>query len=105
MTRALLFRSLITAFLTLLCFAAVGLGQQNPFAPQPAPPLPAGMTGSDASDPRATLKPGMFDAGETSSGLKLISALKKPETFLLPNDPADPKVTRGVTIIAGNANV
>ena len=26
--------------------------QGNPFAPQPAPPLPAGMTGSDANDPR-----------------------------------------------------
>ena len=28
---------------------------ENPFAPAPAPPLPAGMTGSDTSDPRAKL--------------------------------------------------
>ena len=38
--------------------------QENPFAPEPAGPLPAGMTGSDPTDPRANLKPGVFDAGE-----------------------------------------
>src|SRR5260370_29370515 len=53
----------------------------NPFAPQPAPPLPAGMTGSDANDPRAKLSPGMYDAGETSMGLKHIMLLKKPDAF------------------------
>ena len=37
--------------------------EENPFAPEPAPPLPAGMTGSDANDPRAKLAPGMYDAG------------------------------------------
>ncbi len=31
---------------------------QNPFASQPAPPLPAGMTGSDTNDPRYKLTPG-----------------------------------------------
>src|SRR5439155_1553479 len=46
----------------------------NPFAPQPAPPLPAGMTGSDANDPRAKLSPGMYDAGEAARGV----VLKKP---------------------------
>src|SRR5213080_3449187 len=35
----------------------------NPFAPEPAPPLPPGMTGSDANDPRAKLTPGLYDAG------------------------------------------
>ena len=29
--------------------------EKNPFLPEPAPPLPAGMTGSDANDPRAKL--------------------------------------------------
>src|SRR5205807_1748553 len=42
----------------------------NPFAPQPAPPLPAGMTGSDVNDPRAKLSPGMYDAGEAAMGIK-----------------------------------
>ena len=50
--------------------------EADPFAPEPAPPLPAGMTGSDANDPRYKLKPGLFDAGETSLGLKHLLLLK-----------------------------
>src|SRR2546427_10857272 len=42
----------------------------NPFAPQPAPPLPAGMTRADPKHPRAKLSPSREDAGETSQGLK-----------------------------------
>lgn len=38
----------------------------NPFAPEPAPPLPPGMTGSDPNDPRARLAPGLYDAGEAA---------------------------------------
>src|SRR2546428_3576951 len=65
----------------------------NPFAPQPAPPLPAGMMGSDLNDPRAKLSPGMYDAGETSIGLKHIMLLKKPDAFDLgASDPNAPKV-------------
>src|SRR5512146_1452457 len=44
--------------------------EKNPFAPVPAPPLPPGMTGSNVNDPRYSLKPGLYDAGETSMGLK-----------------------------------
>src|SRR5262249_58431653 len=40
--------------------------EEDPFAPEPAPPLPAGMTASDANDPRTKLKPGMYDAGDVS---------------------------------------
>ena len=36
---------------------------ENPFAVKPAPPLPTGMTGSDATDPRFKLTPGLYDAG------------------------------------------
>ena len=35
-----------------------GEDEGNPFAPQPAPTLPPGMTGSDVSDPRFKLTPG-----------------------------------------------
>src|SRR5437016_5606474 len=77
----------------------------NPFAPQPAPPLPAGMTGSDANDPRAKLSPGMYDAGETSMGLKHIVLLKKPDAFDLgANDPNDPKVNKTLTTVLGIAD-
>ena len=69
--------------------------QANPFAPEPAQPLPPGMTGSDTNDPRFTLKPGMFDAGEAAMGMKHILLLKKPDAFQLgSDDPDNPKVTK-----------
>ena len=74
----------------------------NPFAPQPAPPLPVGMTGSDASDPRAKLSPGMYDAGEAAIGIKHLMLLKKPDAFDLgSNDPNDPKVNKTLTTVLG----
>jgi hypothetical protein len=67
--------------------------EKNPFAPEPAPPLPPGMTGSNTNDPRYSLKPGLNDAGETSMGLKHLELLKKPDAFQLGTEnPADPKV-------------
>ena len=69
--------------------------EQNPFAVQPAPPLPPGMTGSDTSDPRYTLKPGMYDAGEAAQGMKHVAFLKKPDAFQLSaTSPDDPKVEK-----------
>src|SRR6476661_9132062 len=62
--------------------------EEDPFAPEAAPPLPAGMTGSDANDPRAKLTPGMYNAGEVSMGLKHLQLSKKPDVFQL--DAADP---------------
>ena len=68
---------------------------QNPFLPQPAPPLPPGMTGSNANDPRAKLTPGLYDAGETSVGLKHLLLLKKADAFQLgTSDPENPKVQK-----------
>lgn len=69
--------------------------QDNPFAPEPAGPLPAGMTGADTNDPRAHLTPGFYNAGETSLGLKHLLLVKKPEPFQLGADnPDDPKVQK-----------
>ncbi len=68
---------------------------ENPFAATPAPPLPPGMSGSDANDPRFSLTPGMYDAGETSMGMKHLLLLKKPDAFQLGTaDPDDPKVQK-----------
>jgi hypothetical protein len=65
----------------------------NPFAPEPAPALPPGMSGSDANDPRAKLTPGLYDAGETAMGMKHLVLVKKPDAFQLGTaDPDDPKV-------------
>jgi len=71
--------------------------ERNPFAPVPAPPLPAGMTGSDVNDPRYKLAPGVYDAGEVSMGIKHLLLLKKPDAFQLgTTDPDDPKVEKTV---------
>jgi hypothetical protein len=67
--------------------------EENPFVPQPAQPLPPGMTGSDVSDRRAKLTPGLYDAGEAAMGIKHLLLLKKPDAFQLgASDPDDPKV-------------
>ena len=69
--------------------------EENMFAPQPAPTLPPGMTGSDANDPRASLAPGLYDAGEASMGIEHLVLLKKPDAFQLgATDPDDPKVEK-----------
>jgi hypothetical protein len=74
--------------------------EEDPFAPEPAPQLPAGMTGSDANDPRAKLKPGMYDAGEVSLGIKHLQLLKKPDLFQLDSaDPDNPKVQKTLGLL------
>jgi hypothetical protein len=71
--------------------------EENPFVPEPAPTLPAGMTGSDANDPRAKLTPGLYDAGDTSMGIKHLMLFKKPDAFQLgAADPDDPKVQKTI---------
>jgi hypothetical protein len=75
-------------------------GGANPFAPQPAPPLPSGMTGSDTNDPRARLTPGMYDAGEAAMGIRHVMLLKKPDAFQLgSNDPDNPKVDKTLGLL------
>jgi hypothetical protein len=75
--------------------AAEAEEDENPFAPQPAPPLPPGMKGSDANDPRAKLRPGLYDAGEASMGIKHLMLFKKPDAFQLgTSEPDDPKVQK-----------
>jgi len=117
------FRLLIAPLLLCACFVATSLAQTpspspspdaakpadknaakqeqaNPFAPEPPQPLPAGMTGSDINDPRANLKPGVYDAGETAMGLKHVLLLKKPDAFQLGSDnPDDPKVQKALGLI------
>jgi len=69
--------------------------EEDPFAPQKPAPLPPGMTGSDPNDPRASLKAGFYDAGETAMGIEHITFLKKPTAFQLSStDPDDPSVQK-----------
>ncbi len=81
----------ICAFFSAGAFAQQGL--------EMAPPLPPGMKGSDASDPRSKLTPGLFDAGEASLGIKHLMLLKKPEAFQLGIDPNSPKVDKALTAL------
>src|SRR5262247_59170 len=118
---AMAFRLLVGSLLLLSCFAGKMQAQtpssqestkpanakpdqkkaeEDPFATEPAPPLPAGMTGSDANDPRAKLKPGMYDAAEVSKGIKHLLLLKKPDLFQLDSaDPDDPKVQKTLGLL------
>ncbi len=92
------FRLLSTSLFLCTCFTAAALAQDggNPFAPEKAPPLPAGMTGSNANDPHSKLSPGMYDAGEASMGIKHLLLLKKPSAFDLGTDPNDPRVDKAL---------
>jgi len=86
------FRLLAASLVLCSCFAAGTLAQA---ALKSAPPLPAGMTGSDANDPRAKLSPGMYNAGEAAMGMKHVMLLKKPDAFQLgSDDPDNPKVQK-----------
>jgi len=77
--------------------------EENPFAPEPPAPLPAGMTGSDTTDPRASLAPGMYDAAETSMGLKHVMLFKKPDAFQLgATSPDDPKVQKTMGLLGAD---
>jgi hypothetical protein len=112
---------LLVVFLFLLCFAGQMQAQtpssqkpskpadanpeqkkaeEDPFAPAQAPPLPAGMTGSDVNDPRAKLTPGVYDAGEVAKGMKHILLFKKPDAFQLDSgDPNNPKVQKTLSML------
>ncbi|PYS98918.1 MAG: hypothetical protein DMF63_12630 [Acidobacteria bacterium] len=73
-----------------LLFAAGAMAQGQL---ESAPPLPSGMTGSNAGDPRFKLTPGIYDAGESAMGLKHIALYKKPDAFQLgTTDTASSKI-------------
>ena len=84
---------LLTSLLFLCSgFVAVTIGQATP---RPAPTLPPGMVGSSTSDPRASLSPGLYDAGERALGIRHLQLLKKPDAFQLGTENADdPKVQK-----------
>jgi len=63
--------------------------EENPFTPQPAVPLPPGMTGSTTNDPRVGLKPGLYDAGEAAMGMQHLAFVKKPDAFQLSSTRSD----------------
>jgi len=92
------FRLLTAFFVLCTCFAAATSAQN----PEPAPTLPAGMTGSNTDDPRAKLTPGLYDAGETAMGIKHLMLFKKPDAFQLgSDDPDSPNVDKTLKFVFG----
>ena len=77
--------------------------EEEPFAPEPATPLPPGMTGSTTNDPRVGLKPGLYDAGEAAMGMEHIAFLKKADAFQLSSSqPEDLAVQKALDILGVN---
>ncbi|MGI8786975.1 MAG: LVIVD repeat-containing protein [Pyrinomonadaceae bacterium] len=90
------FRLIIAFFVLCVCFAGETLAQSL----DKAPPLPAGMTGSDVNDPRFKLSPGLYDAGETAMGMNHLLLLKKPDAFQLgSDDPDSPQVQKTLGLL------
>ena len=85
---------LVTASLLLCLYFTAWVTAQTP-----APTLPPGMKGADTSDPRAKLKPGLFDAGEAALGIKHVALMQKPDVFQLGVDPNAPKVATALTAL------
>jgi hypothetical protein len=78
-------------------FFAVSISAQTP---TPAPTLPPGMVGPDVNDPRSKLSPGLYNAGETSMGMKHLLLLKKPDAFQLGTDSPDaPQVQKTLGLL------
>ena len=87
---------LIVLIFTISCLTALTQAQNL----EKAPPLPAGMTGSNGDDPRSKLSPGLYDAGEAAMGIKHLQLLKKPSAFQLGADNADdPKVQKTLGLL------
>jgi hypothetical protein len=84
-------RTIISFLLVYLATTLTVFAQQQPV---PAPALPPGMKGSDASDPRSKLTAGMFDAGEAAFGMNHLALFKKPDTFKIGSNFDDPKVLK-----------
>jgi len=119
---ALAFRLTGTAFFAAIICSGVGVlfgqapatpaapaekpaaAQEDPFAVQPAPALPPGMTGSTTNDPRVGLKPGLYDAGEAAMGMKHVAFVKKPSAFQLPSTNADDPVVQKTLGTLGVSN-
>jgi hypothetical protein len=119
---ALAFRLTGTAFFAAMICSGVGVlfgqapatpaapaekpaaAQEDPFAVQPAPALPPGMTGSTTNDPRVGLKPGLYDAGEAAMGMKHVAFVKKPSAFQLPSTNADDPVVQKTLGTLGVSN-
>jgi hypothetical protein len=58
------------------------------------------MTGSSTSDPRYSLKPGLYDAGEAAMGMEHVAFLKKPDAFNMASTNADdPAVQKSLHLL------
>ena len=99
----------ITAALTALLGSSVLLTGAVASAHKPkakaATAPPAAITGSNPADPRSTLKPGLYDAGETSMSMEHLAFLKKPSAFQInATDPNDPLIQKTLDQLGAGAS-
>lgn len=92
-------KNLNALVLALMFLCSFFLVQAIAQSTEPAPALPAGMTGSNPNDPRSKLSPGLFDAGEASFGIKHLNLIRKPDVFDLGVDPSGPNVSKALTAL------
>ena len=70
-------RAAARRMLAVVALAAIGACAQAPVTTTASP-----TAASAGTDPRVGLKPGMWDAGEAISNLRLVSTTRPPERFL-----------------------
>jgi hypothetical protein len=95
-----------------LAFTLSASAQSTPPASTAAKPdaslaITNSVVGSNPNDPRANLKAGLFDAGETAMSMQHVGFLKKPAAFTITNsDPDSPEVQKTLDMLgAGNAKI
>ena len=92
---------------TLLLSASAPAQDAAPPTPPVKPDASLAITntvvGSNPNDPRANLKPGLFDAGETAMSMQHVGFLKKPTAFTISNtDPDSPEVQKTLAQLGVN---
>lgn len=100
MTLTSRFQTVFVLFCVALCVSlSSSLSAQNAATTAPNP-----ENGSTTNDPRAGLKPGMYDAGEAILGMQHVAFLKKPDPFQAPPPKPDAKPMQRMLSQLGYSN-
>lgn len=84
------FRALRAPLLLAAAGSLAGAFTAAPLAAQGTPPAAAATAArASTTDPRANLRAGLFDAGIAVRNMELVSTVKRPASFINPNDYGD----------------
>ena len=93
-------RPAATSLPAVLLAVLIGSSACAPTGPPAAAPQAAPSASPPSPDPRVGLRPGLFDAGEATWNLRVVSATPPPEEFV--GAPASDLAFRGDYVIQGN---